>query len=196
MKPVARILPVWLRMLVIGCACGLPWAGTASAESPLVAADIRNQFKDSLTVPPDASSLNTRGTVYVPIYSSVPDSSNKMPVDVTATLRIDNASDSKPIVVNRIDYYGTGGTLVEHYLDHPIALRPFGAVEISISAEDQRGGAASNFIVAWSGSGPIAEPVIEAVMVGTLGNSSYSFVSQGRAIRTVGRSRWFDFRPR
>ena len=54
----------------------------------------------------------------------------------------------------------------------------------------------SGFIVAWSGSGPIAEPIIEAVMVGTLGNASYSFVSQGRAIRTVGRSRWFDFRPR
>ncbi len=183
-------------MFLAGCACVVAAAGSTGAQNRPVDPDIRKEFADSLTTVPDASSLNTRGTVYVPIYSSVRDAANKEPVEVTATLRIDNASDSKPIVINRIDYFSTAGKLVQSYLDQPLALRPFGAIQISIAAEDQRGGAASNFIVAWSGAGPIAEPVIEAVMVGTVGNSSYSFVSQGRPIRMVGRSRWFDFRTR
>ena len=181
-----------LAMLLFGLACALPYPAPGSAQTR--DSELRTEYRDSLTALPEPRSLNARGTVYVPVYSRVRDTANKAPVDVTATLRIDNASDSKPIVIGRIDYFSTSGKLLQRYLDTPIALRPLGAVQISIQADDRRGGAAANFIVSWAGSGPIAEPVIEAVMVGTTGNSSYSFVSQGRAIKTIGKSRWFDFK--
>ena len=51
---------------------------------------------------------------------------------------------------------------------------------------DLRGGTGPNFLVDWAADGPIAEPVVEAVMIGTQGATSYSFVSQGRAVRRVG----------
>ena len=94
---------------------------------------------------------------------------------------------------SRIDFFDTPGNLVQSYLHAPVALRPFGTIQIVMPADDVRGGPAANFIVTWSGSGPVAEPLIEAVMFGTEGNSTYSVVSRGRAIHTVGRSRWFDF---
>jgi hypothetical protein len=42
----------------------------------------------------------------------------------------------------------------------------------------------------------MAEPLVEAVMIGTQGDTSYSFVSPGRPIRHVGRSAWPQFRFR
>ena len=38
----------------------------------------------------------------------------------------------------------------------------------------------------WAADGPISEPAVEAVMIGAQGTTSYSFVSQGRAIRMLG----------
>ena len=48
----------------------------------------------------------------------------------------------------------------------------------------------------WAGTGPISEPLVEAVMIGSQDNTSYSFVSPGRPIRHVGRSAWPQFRFR
>ncbi len=160
--------------------------------------DFQIQFKDSLTTVPDASDLTTKGTIYVPSYSRVygAASGERKLLEMSTTLRIDNTSATKPLVVERIEYYDTAGKLVQSYLTEPVAVRPFGSIEIVIPAEDDRGGVASNFIVAWAGSGPIAEPLVEAVMIGSQDNTSYSFVSPGRPIHHVGRSPWPQFRFR
>ena len=96
-------------------------------------------------------------------------------------------------MIERIEYYDTAGKLVQSYLKEPMALRPFGTIEIVIPAEDERGGVASNFIVSWAGAGPMAEPMVEAVMIGSQDNTSYSFVSAGRPIRHIGHSAWPQF---
>src|SRR3990170_4439730 len=77
---------------------------------------------------------------------------------------------------------GTAGQLVESYLQRPIALRPFGTIEIFISQNDVRGGTGANFIIDWGAVGQIAEPVVEALMVGGIGAGYYAFISQGRPI--------------
>ena len=53
---------------------------------------------------------------------------------------------------------------------------------------DVRGGTGANFIVDWAASGEIAEPVVEALMVGSIGAGHYAFISQGRPIRLVGKN--------
>ena len=55
-------------------------------------------------------------------------------------------------------------------------------MEMFVPADDVRGGAGANFLVEWAADGPITEPAIEAVMIGTSGTTSYSFVSQGRRL--------------
>jgi hypothetical protein len=54
-----------------------------------------------------------------------------------------------------------------------------------VAREDRRGGTGANFVVDWAADGPISEPVIETVMIGTQGNATYSFVSSGRPERIV-----------
>ena len=49
-----------------------------------------------------------------------------------------------------------------------------------VARDDRRPGMGANFVVDWAADGPISEPVVEAVMIGTQGNVTYSFVSQGR----------------
>jgi hypothetical protein len=90
-----------------------------------------------------------------------------------------------PLVRSRIDYFDTAGTLVQRYLPKAIALRPLGAIEIFVSRDDLRGGLGANFIVDWAATDLIAEPVVEAVMIGSIGTNSYSFAVQGRTIRMV-----------
>jgi hypothetical protein len=177
-----------------GQTSGSQTTGSQTIGSP----EFLNPFKDSITTMPDASDLTTKATIYVPAYSRVYGASagaHKL-LALSTTLRIDNTSATKPLVIESIEYYETSGKLVQSYLSEPLALRPFGTLEIVIPAEDDRGGVAANFIVRWAGSGPIAEPMVEAVMIGSQDNTSYSFVSPGRTIRHVGRSAWPQFRFR
>src|SRR5262249_33968163 len=166
--------------------------------SPPRAVDLRTQFKDVLTEVPDPSELTARGTVYVPAYSRVygaASGANKL-IEFSTTLRVDNTSATKPLVIERIEFYDGSGRLVKSYLRVPFGVRPFGTIEVVIPAEDVRGGLASNFIVVWAGAGPMAEPMVEAVMIGSQDNTSYSFVSAGRPIRHIGHSAWPQFRFR
>ena len=191
------MLRVGLPAIVLAMACVFSRAETTGAVSSSTP-DFRTQFKDSITTMPDPSDLSTKGTIYVPAYSRVYGAAAgaKKQIELSTTLRIDNTSSTKPLVIEKIEYYETAGNLVQSYLSEPLALRPFGTIEIVIPAEDDRGGVAANFIVEWAGSGPMAEPVVEAVMIGSQGDTSYSFVSPGRPIRHVGRSPWPQFRFR
>jgi hypothetical protein len=193
-----RFTRPWLPVLLLGFACCIGHAETTGAPSQPGALDFRTQFKDSLTELPDMGTLSVKGMIYVPAYSRVYGGAagDRKLIELSTTLRIDNTSATKPLVIERIEYFETTGKLVQRYLNDPIALRPFGTIEIVIPAEDDRGGAAANFIIEWAGSGPIAEPLVEAVMIGSQDNTSYSFVSPGRAIRHVGRSAWPSFRFR
>jgi hypothetical protein len=190
------VLRACLPAVALAIACAFAQAETTGAVAGAV--DFRAQFKDSLTEVPEQGALSAKGTIYVPAYSRVygaTSGAHKL-IELSTTLRIDNTSATKPLVIERIEYYETSGKLVQSYLSEPLALRPFGTIEIVIPAEDDRGGIAANFIVAWAGAGPIAEPLVEAVMIGSQDNTSYSFVSPGRPIRNVGRSAWPQFRFR
>jgi hypothetical protein len=142
-------------------------------------------FAGSLTTVPPTGTLSNRGAILVPAFSSIRIGAGRTRVDFAVTLSIHNASEASPLVLERIDYFDTSGTLVQRYVNQPIALRPFGTVEVFIQAEDIRGGTGASFIIGWSAAGAIAEPVVETVMIGNVGTAGFSFVSQGRAIRLV-----------
>jgi hypothetical protein len=134
------------------------------------------------TYPADAQ---LRRTVYVPAYPAIRIMSGRARVDLATTLSIHNTSREKSLVLERVDYHDTDGTLIQGYLEDLVALKPLGTIEIFVAREDRRGGTGANFVVDWAADGPISEPVIEAVMIGTQGNATYSFVSPGRPERIV-----------
>lgn len=147
-------------------------------------ADPVHLFQASLTeaYPADAG---VRRSVYVPAYSTVRIMSGRSRVDLATTLSIHNTSRDKPLLLERIDYHNTDGGLIQAYLDEPVALKPLGTIEMFVAGEDRRAGMGANFVVDWAADGPITEPVIEAVMIGTQGNATYSFASQGRSTQIV-----------
>jgi hypothetical protein len=198
MPRTTSVLRVCVPAIMLAMACLTVRAETTGAVGPVVPPDFRTQFKDSLTTAPDPSELTTKGTIYVPTYSRIYGAAAgaKKLIELSTTLRIDNTSSTKPLVIERIEYYETSGRLVQSYLTEPLALRPFGTIEIVIPAEDETGGVAANFVVEWAGAGPTAEPLVEAVMIGSQGDTSYSFVSPGRPIRHIGRSSWPQLRFR
>jgi hypothetical protein len=147
-------------------------------------ADPVHLFQTSIaeTFPHDAY---VRRTVYVPAYPAIRIMSGRSRIDLATTLSIHNTSRDKPLLLERVDYHNTDGELIQSYLEEPLALKPLGTIEMFIAGEDRRGGTGANFVVNWAADGPIAEPVIEAVMIGTQGNATYSFVSPGRPERIV-----------
>jgi hypothetical protein len=156
----------------------------ALAQSP---ASPEQNFANSLTAVP-SDNLTATGAFYVPVYSSVSMSQGKLRADFSATLSVHNASEAKPLVLKRIAYFDTAGKMVESYLKSPIALKPFATIEVFIATTDTRGGTGANFVVDWAAAGEIAEPVVEALMVGSVGAGHYAFITQGRPIRLVGKS--------
>ena len=169
--------------LALGCLILLPGAAAlAQTASP----SLEKAFAASLTTVPTAP-LSASGSFYVPAYSSVSLNQGKARADFSVTLSIHNASDTKPLVIRRIAYYDGTGKMVQSYLDKPVALKPFATIEAFVPTLDTRAGTGANFVVDWAAEGDIAEPVTEALMLGTFASGHYAFISQGRAIKTVGK---------
>ena len=148
-------------------------------------------FRASLSEIYPANSQVPR-TVYVPAYPAIRIMSGRSRVDLATTLSIHNTSRERPLVLERVDYHGTDGALIQAHLEEPVALKPLGTIEMFVARDDRRGGTGANFVVDWAADGPISEPVIEAVMIGTQGNATDPFVSPGRSTHIVPRSEETD----
>ena len=159
----------------------------APAAQAQTAAGIEQTFAGSLTAMP-SENLGVSGAFYVPVYSSVSMSQGKLRADFSVTLSIHNASETRPLVLRRIAYFDTSGKMVENHLKAPVALKPFSTIEVFVPTTDVRGGTGANFVVDWAATGEIAEPVVEALMLGGLGSGHYAFISQGRPIKVVGKN--------
>src|ERR1700704_3668264 len=180
-------------MCHIGTGCGflVILACLLTMETPAAPAQaapgIEQTFASSLTAMPPET-LAVSGAFYVPVYSSVSMSQGKLRADFSVTLSVHNASETRPLIVKRIAYFDTSGKMVESYLKSPIALKPFSTIEVFIDAADVRGGTGANFVVDWAATTEIAEPAVEALMVGGVGAGHYAFISQGRPVKMVGKN--------
>ncbi len=167
------------RIATAAAALGFAVAAHAAAAEP---PDLAKAFAASLAPMPEAVQLTQHGAVYVPAYASIRAGRGRTRIDLAVTLSVHNPSETAPLVLEAIDYFDTGGNRVERPLDKPLALRPFGTIEVFVPADDSRGGSGANFLLRWAAPAAGAAPVAEAVMVGTVGTTSYSFVSQGRVV--------------
>jgi hypothetical protein len=183
-QAICHVAATGIVLTMAACSSLFPMS-TALAESAAVS--VEKSFANSLTAMP-AEALPVSGSFYVPVYSSVSLSQGRLRVDFSVTLSVHNASDTSPLVLKRIAYFDTAGKMVETYLKAPVALKPFSTVEVVIATADVRGGTGANFVVDWAAPGEIAEPVVEALMVGNVGAAHYAFISQGRPIKIVGKN--------
>lgn len=146
--------------------------------------DLAANNEASLEVELPTGPRTARGGAYVPAYAAVRGGDGNEQIWLATTLGIHNTSLARALILEGVSYHGTDGKPIHTFLDRPVALKPLATYQVFVPARDVRGGTGANFLVHWSSAGGMPSPVIEAVMVGTIGTKSYAFVSVGRDIET------------
>lgn len=126
----------------------------------------------------ESDSIYKTKKVYVPVYSDIYQRTRNDRTLLTSTLSIHNTSETDTLFISRIDYYNTEGKLVRKYIESAIFLNTFETLEYVVDEEDKTGGSGANFIIEWYGNEKL-NPIFQAVMVGGLGNKSFSFTTEG-----------------
>ena len=132
--------------------------------------------------PIDRNNMPYQDELYVPIYSDVYVDAQNQKTLLSATLSIRNTSPTDSLFVFKIDYYDTGGDLVKQYLSNTISLPPLGTVNYVIEKEDDTGGTGANFIVGLSANTLKIKPLVQALMIGHMGNNGFAFSTDGYSI--------------
>ena len=125
-----------------------------------------------------ASEFERGMPIYVPAYSHIYVEDGRGTL-LTVTLSARNTSQEHGIVLERVDYFDTTGSLVRSYLEEPIRLAPLETAEFLVKASDTSGGSGANFIVDWRARAGSPRPMVEAVMVGLTGSGLFSFARDG-----------------
>jgi hypothetical protein len=121
-------------------------------------------------------------TVYVPLYSHIYSGDREQPFYLAATLSIRNTDRKHTITLIAVDYYDSQGKFLKHYLEKPLPLNAMATKRYVVPESDKSGGSGAKFIVTWQGEQPVAEPLIESVMISTKTQQGISFTSRGRVL--------------
>ena len=121
-------------------------------------------------------------TVYVPAYSHIYHGDNNRWYNLTVTLSIRNIDMSRKITINSVDYYNSSGRMLKRYQREPKELGALESIRFIIPESDTFGGSGANFIVKWSATEKVNNPVIQAVMIGSRQQQGISFVTRGRVV--------------
>jgi hypothetical protein len=124
-------------------------------------------------------------TVYIPSYANVISGPPiYMTVPLRANLVIHNTDPAQAITIARIDEYNTEGQKVSSYLTAPVILNPMGAMRVVVKeSKKEAEGLGANFIIQWHAEKKVTEPIIECLIIGSLGAQGFSFATQGRVIK-------------
>lgn len=145
-----------------------------------------NTARESIAVDAPQSPINAVDgqTLYVPAYSHIYHQNGRSYL-LTVTLSVRNTDPEHEIVVSSVRYYNTDGQLVKNHLEQPRRLAPLATAEFLVERDDTTGGSGANFLVEWVAEQPVTEPIVETVMIDTLGQQGISFARVGKVIKTV-----------
>jgi PBP1b-binding outer membrane lipoprotein LpoB len=122
-------------------------------------------------------------TIYVPVYSHIYHHNRQEIFNLAVTLSIRNTDLTNSIMITAVRYYDSNGKLLKQYLQQPIQLDALASTDFFVNRNDMSGGLGANFLVEWISSTTVAEPVVEAVMIGSDFQQGISFISPGRVIK-------------
>ena len=121
-------------------------------------------------------------TVYVPVYSHIYSGDREQPFYLAATLSIRNTDTKHAITLMAVDYYDSDGKFLKHYLEKVLPLSAMATKRYVVPESDKSGGSGAKFIIKWQSGEPVAEPLIESVMISTKTQQGISFTSRGRVL--------------
>lgn len=121
-------------------------------------------------------------TYYVPAYSRIRSLENSSEL-LASTLTIHNVDPDVTITIASVSYHNATGEKIRDLADAEVTLPPFASGDFLIPVNDVTGGSGANFIATWTSDAPALSPIVEAVMIGSLGSPGASFTSRGRVIK-------------
>ena len=124
-------------------------------------------------------------TVYVPVYSHIYSGDREQPFYLAATLSIRNTDTKHAITLTAVDYYDSDGKFLKHYLEKALPLYAMATKRYVVPESDKSGGSGAKFIIKWQSGEPVAEPLIESVMISTKTQQGISFTSRGRVLEAI-----------
>jgi hypothetical protein len=156
MKTLSRV--VWLvAMMTVGFSLA---AGGAAAEVKLVKGQ----------------------TVYIPSPTSFVAGTHSF--FVRATVYIHNTDPTQAIIITGIDFYNSGGKLVEKYLTQPLQLNALAATRVNVKQPlEGEDGMAAHFVIKWQAEHKVVEPLISGWFTGVSGTRGFSFTTSPRIIQ-------------
>ncbi len=123
-------------------------------------------------------------TVYLPVYSHIyADSRYKdKPFQLTSIISIRNTDIQFPFILEKVDYYDSNGKLLASYQETALSIAPLASTRYIVPDSHTLGGSGAKFIVRWSSTKAITEPIIEGIMIGTKMQQGISFVTDSQVL--------------
>ena len=121
-------------------------------------------------------------TLYIPSQSSF--MAGTYSFSVRATVFIHNTDPTNAISITGIDFYNSGGKLVEKYITQPLKLNALAATRVNVKQPlEGEDGMAAHFVIQWQSEHKVVEPLIYSWFTGVSGPRGFSFTSYPRIIQ-------------
>ena len=121
-------------------------------------------------------------TLYIPSPTSF--MAGTYSFNVRATVYIHNTDPTNAISITGIDFYNSGGKLVEKYVTQPLKLNALAATRVNVKQPlEGEDGMAAHFVISWQSEHKVVEPLISGLFTGVSGTRGYSFTSDPRIIQ-------------
>ena len=97
--------------------------------------------------------------------------------NVRATVFIHNTDPTNAISITGIDFYNSGGKLVEKYVTQPLKLNALAATRVNVKQPlEGEDGMAAHFVIQWQSEHKVVEPLIRRLVHRCFGGTrGYSF---------------------
>ena len=121
-------------------------------------------------------------TLYIPSPTSFV--AGTYSFDVRATVYIHNTDPTNAITITGIDFYNSGGKLMEKYVTQPVKLNALAATRVNVKQPlEGEDGMAAHFVIQWQSEHKVVEPLINGWLTGVSGTRGFSFTSYPRIIQ-------------
>jgi hypothetical protein len=121
-------------------------------------------------------------TLYIPSPTSFV--AGTYSFNVRATVYIHNTDPTNAINITGIDFYNSGGKLVEKYVTEPVKLNALAATRVNVKQPlEGEDGMAAHFVIKWQSEHKVVEPLINGWFTGVSGTRGFSFTTSPRIIQ-------------
>jgi hypothetical protein len=120
-------------------------------------------------------------TIYLPIFGEITTDRTQTAAPLAVTVSVRNTDETKPIIVAVVRHRDADGRTIREYLRPPARLAPRASLDFAIKPAEI-GVSSASVLVEWVADRPVSDPLVEAVMVGSIGGQGVSFVERGQVI--------------